>query len=359
LLAAVQHSRSLMQDLTAQWVRAFPRSPAALESDARALELLGEFSTAPATGDSALALLHRARRLPAANADSVRLAVAELRLLVKAGQFPAAQVLAESLLAMPNPVPDAAAQLAAVAILSGRPLLAASLQRQAAVTAMVWSEDGRRLSVPLALRELGLGLESYAAIGVPTDSIQALLLRAEQQLRSLVGVKERETVRQGLLGRAYSALGGRSDVPLPPAAGTGFLLPLWRALAAGDSATVRHGLAEAARRRQGLRPGDVAIDATLQEVLLHLRLLDTATAVAQLDGVLSALPTLGEDLVSRVDQSGALVRCMMLRARLAAAAGDSHIARQWSAPVLTLMRGADPTLKSELDSLRRVAAGPS
>jgi serine/threonine-protein kinase len=358
LIPAVLRGRGLMQELTARWVRAFPQSASALESHARALELLGEYSTTPGPGDSALSGLHRARQVTGSDADSLRLAVAELRLLVKQQQFTAAQSLAESLLAAPHPPADAASQLAGVAILSGRPLLAAALQRQAAVSAEVWSDDGRRLTVPLSLRELALGLESYAAIGAPRDSIVALLTRAEQQLQALVGPRQREEVRQGLFGRAYTALGARTDVRLPPTAGAGYLLPLWHALGAGDSAAARRGLAEAARRRQGLRPGDVAIDATLQEVLLHLRLLDTAAAVTQLDGVLSALPTLGEDLVSRVDQSGALLRCMMLRARLAAAAGDRHIARQWSAPVFALTRGSDPSLKVQLDSLRRLA-GPS
>jgi Tfp pilus assembly protein PilF len=103
----------------------------------------------------------------------------------------------------------------------------------------------------------------------------------------------------------------------------------------------------------------VPIETTLQEALLELRAGDTTAAATRLTEALSAMPTLGLDLLSRMPQAGSLVRAMMLRARLAARAGDAAAARTWAAGAATLWGAADPGLRADLEEMRRLAAGPS
>jgi hypothetical protein len=96
----------------------------------------------------------------------------------------------------------------------------------------------------------------------------------------------------------------------------------------------------------------VAIDATYQEAYLELGLGDTLAAIRRLDGALTALPTLGTDLVTEVPQAAGLVRSMALRAELAAARGDRDRTQWWAQAALALWSGGDAAVAPVLRRLR-------
>ena len=206
-----------------------------------------------------------------------------------------------------------------------------------------------------------LGLEAYAAVGAPADSVRRWVSTVNGQLRNQVRQGERPMIQEALVDPVYGAIGPGVDWSVLER-GTvegNSLLALRTALSRGDSAKVRAGLAQLARLRQGERPGDVAPEASLQEAWLELGLGDTAAATSRLDSMLLSLPTMGTDLTSRVQQTGALVRAMALRAKLAEAAGQHDIARRWAEPVATLWKGAEASMLPQLQQMERLTRRPS
>jgi hypothetical protein len=130
----------------------------------------------------------------------------------------------------------------------------------------------------------------------------------------------------------------------PKAGGNYRLVMQWK-LARGDTAGLRHDLAELREVRKDLRPGDVAFDGTYHEAWLLLAIGDTAEATHLLDLSLDALPTLGTYLLDQLPQVATLVRGMALRAQLAAESGDSGTAKRWANDVVVLWSGADRELQ--------------
>ncbi|MEO8140873.1 MAG: hypothetical protein ABI742_14565, partial [Gemmatimonadota bacterium] len=361
-LAAVEAGRRALRGLAAEWARSFPASPIALEAEAQAFERTGDVAGDHTLPDSALLRYREARKLAADPDDRIRLAASELRVLVKQGQFAAAAQFADSLLdAAPASGGESAGLLSGAAALVGRADLAADLARRAAGDAVVWGADGRVLQVPLALRETALAYEALSAVGGPADSLMRLRDRASRQLQGLVGQSARAAVEGALLDRSYALqYPGPGSVPLTRRPHpTDYLLEMQGALRGGDTVSVRQWLNEIGERRRDFRPVDVALEGVYQESLSALALGDTAAVVARLDAVLGALPTASSDLTGRVASAGSLVRAMMLRARLAAIAGDRITAKKWATPVTLLWARADAGLRAEVDEMRRLAAQPS
>ncbi len=141
-----------------------------------------------------------------------------------------------------------------------------------------------------------------------------------------------------------------------PASSGGYLAELRAAALRHDHATVRARFDELQRQRAPLRPGDIAIDATLQEAAVLLAVGDSAAAAAHLDAALSALPVLQLNF-DQVATTGSLVRAMVLRADLAARAGDRATAARWAASAATLWANADAPLQSTVRRMRSLA-GP-
>jgi hypothetical protein len=82
---------------------------------------------------------------------------------------------------------------------------------------------------------------------------------------------------------------------------------------------------------------------------------DTATAIALLDRTLGELPRYDPQILEDVAHSAAAVTAMMLRADLAAAAGDTSAARRWSTAVMVLRERADPVLQHQVQRMSRYA----
>ena len=347
--AAVARNRNLLREIGRDWIRAFPASPDAHEALARILEADGLL--APGGGrdeeNSALAQVRSGRSMAATPVQALRLAGAEVRLLLKLDQFSAAAALADSLLgAKRHPEPAQALLLAPLAALLGRAARAGELLGRA--------DFGASIDASPAARAAAANLLAHAALGVPGETLSPLEREVQRLIERTVRPERRGPVRAALLGvpavLAFPSAGLRPG--LAAARGQHYLADLQWSLAEGDTAGVRRQLATLAAARRGFRPGDVALDATYQEIWLTLAVSDPAQARGRLDSVLTALPALGAALTSEVPQAAALVRAMALRAELAAAASDAERARWWSNVVVTLWRGSDPALEPLVRRMR-------
>ncbi len=359
---AVAMSRRAVLQVTTEWVRAFPKSAEALASHGLALEVAGELTDGGTSTDSAQLMFRKARAAASDQSLQVQLASAELRILVKRGQYDRAERLADSLLAAsPSPSAKDAPYLAAAAVLRGRGALAASLARRAAPTEYFWGPDGQVLSVPLPLRETALALEVYAALGGPTDSVMELQRRARRQLETLVGQRGRQDLGMALFDRSYAMLyPAEGMLPVIPAhVPADYLLELQQLVAKRQGSEARQLLAEIRGRRRDLSAGDVSLEASLQEYQIELAIGDSTAAIAGLDAVLSSIPTLGSDLLGRVAPTAALVRTMALRARLAGRQGDAKTAKKYAGTVARLWEHADRGLAPVVVEMRRISATPS
>jgi tRNA A-37 threonylcarbamoyl transferase component Bud32/tetratricopeptide (TPR) repeat protein len=355
--AAVAHNRAVLRDITTEWVRAFPNSPEANEALALVLESAGDLAEQRHSEQSALGSVRRARAA-ATPVDRLRLAVIEVRLLLKLEDFGAARGLADSMLdASPDPDPGAAEQLAGLAALTGRAHRTAQLLARAAPDLTVES-DGRHVVVrPLSLARAAFALHGYAALGAPAESVTTLARRVNLLIDASIEPQRRDAMRYAIFDHPTEW-----SLPLlhaqPPRRGTPGERSrrlVW-ALERRDTLTIRATLDTVHEARSDVRPGDVAISGTYLEARVLLAIGDTGAATDLIRRPLEAMATLGTGLLDNVDQAAALVRAMALRADLATHAGDSVTARRWAAPVVELWSKADDsTLQATRERMRRIA----
>jgi len=345
--AAVAHNRDELRALILKWIAAFPSSANAYEALARILETTGELDLGAEPTRSALPAIRRARGLTQDPELALRAAVTETRLLFKLERFTAAAAIADSVLAAApaEPAPVMARPLGGLALLTGRVFRAAELLQRAAPldTPLTW--DGIAMpGAPMPVKQAGLQLMAYAALGQPAESLRAGKRRVEERVRSWAGPVNREQLRLAVLhvpmSLAFETI-GLSDVHRRDAGGD-YVLKIQWALVHGDTAAVRAELARQASFRSRARPGDVAIDGTYGEAGVLLQMHDTAAATAVLDFSLQALPTFGTYLLDQPEQIGCAIRAMALRAELAARARDTVTATRWAGAVVSLFQHADP-----------------
>jgi tRNA A-37 threonylcarbamoyl transferase component Bud32 len=348
--AAVARARSLLQELAGQWVAATPGSGRAHAARARSLEVEGVLG-GDGTGErSALAETRAALRLETDSVPRVDLGVAEIRLYLKLLRFHDAARVSDSMLAAtPDPGPEAAARLAAVAALLGRAHLAASLYSRA-----VADTSFHLPGVALTVKAAALRLLAYAALGAPAESISVLAAHVDTLVERWVLPPDRERVRHALLDDAAMLAFPtvRIDAGGPPTVQHFQYQAQWM-LANGDTARARRLLdAVGGLDRTSLVPGALLPIQVYHEAYLLLAVRDTADAQWLLDlGLdnLSAAPTF---IMQEVQQSASLVRAMALRAQLAGKMEQGATARRWAAAVDTLWSRCDPELQPLVDSLR-------
>ena len=357
--AAVARNRATLREIGRTWVRAFPASADAHEALALVLEATGAIGPARDEDESALAQVRRGRALATTSLQQLRLAAAEVRLVLKLDDFAAARRIADSVLEAARSLePDEALRVAPLAALTGRVRRTAALLVRAAPVAEVATPDGERIEgPPTPAVAAGLTLLAYSALGAPRDTLERLERRVQQLVDAAVRPERRPPLRAALLGvpavLAFPAAGPRPW--LRDVQGRSYLADLQERLAQGDTAEVRQRLAALVAARRLARPGDVAIDAMYQEAWLAFASGDAAGARTRLDATLTALPTLGNALLTEVPQAAALVRAMALRAELAASAGDGEQAQWWARAVVTLWSDADPLLQPVVRRMRVLA----
>ena len=337
---AINHQREMFRDVAASWRRSFPDDVAPREAMAVALELLGN--------PTALDTLQEARRLATTEEQRFGLAWEEVWLRTKfsvpdnLANLEAARGLADSLLGGAQTAPPGFAdRLASLAVLTGKADLAAWLVRRAEENAP------QQVPVPLRTSMAARALLVYAAVGAPLESLRTLEPRVAADIAAMTPVDRRRTTLSTLLGQpAGLSFPVYRFTSLTRLAGEGNpLLDAQLAFARGDTALARRIFDERRRARATLRPADLTLDITYPAAWTLLALGDRASAIAWLDPVLNAAPMYPPQSLSRIANAGALVRGMLLRARLAQEAGDAVTAQRWTRAAAVLWRDADPSLR--------------
>ena len=346
--AAVARNRNTLERLAASWTQEFPRSAAAFESLAHALELEGRLDGGGGTGITALSTLDHARALATDSADRIRLGVTRTRMLLVSGHFAAARALADSLLGTARAGDAAAAAaLKSLAALTGKVQRTVELMQQDTSDDRFLSMSGHVLQPPFAAAKEAGALLGYASLGAPRDSIAPARERVERALDSYVATGERAETREALLNTPLMlAYPVSPELSLSrPARPGDYLLDLQRAANRGDAAALHALLRSISRTRALSRPGELSIYFTFQEAWLLLQVGDTASATSELDGSLNALPTLNPYILDYVQDAAFLVRAMILRSDLAAKAKDVQASQRWASAVVDLWAGADEPLR--------------
>ena len=358
--AAVARNRQELRALIGTWIAAFPMSANAHEALALVLETTGELDLGPSPDRSALPAIRRVRSLTADPEQALRAMVAETRLLFKLERFAEAAKLADSVLAAApkDPSPIAARRLGGLALLTGHVYRAAQLLPRAAPLEKPMTWDGIEIAdAPIPVTQAALALMAYAAVGQPAESLRAGKRLVEQRVASWAGPMAREQLRLAVLavpmGLAFETI-GLSDVHRRDAGGD-YVIEIQWAMAHGDTAAARAELARQAGLRTRARAGAVAINGTYAEAGVLLQLRDTAAAIAGLDFALQSLPTMGTYLLEQPEQIGCAIRAMVLRADLAARAGDHATAARWGSAVATLWGPADAPLRATVARMQELA----
>ncbi|HTT68795.1 MAG TPA: serine/threonine-protein kinase [Gemmatimonadales bacterium] len=346
--AAAARGAELLHGLVAKWIAAFPRSAPAHAALAKTLEMEGSLADDGSGRPTALDQIREAMRLERDPEERVALAVGDVRLQLKLGEFDVAARVADSLLTTASdPSPEIARQLACTAALLGRPARAADLlERMAADTTF------GLLTLALPVKRAALRLMGFVALGAPTDSVRALGGRVDSLLRSWVDPAQRSTVRAALVNQLtpLPALGAAWDTSWVGWPGY-FLYDVALLLARGDTAAARARLAAARRTQAGMSPGDLLPVPVYPEAQLFLVVRDTAAAEWLLDRLLDNLASAQTSLIAEPRLAGALAQAMVLRAHLGMRRHQPDVARRWAAAASALWRGADPDLRSTMHGL--------
>jgi serine/threonine protein kinase len=322
--AAVLQQRKLLEKLARNWVTAFPNSASAAEVHAAALDLLGD--------ETALDELRRARALAESEEHRLNLMATEVFLQLKLSApsdvpgLVRALHLADSVLESKRPT-----QLsAAVAVLTGRALLAARLA----------TAHPRLLATDLSRSVVANGnaLLAFAAVGGPPDSISEARKRTEDAIERYVEPEGRTAAWQSTVGRAIPlAFPELRAVDVPPQFyGVDPLVDAVVALQRGDSMRVKQLIGSVA----GTRPGatfDVIFEETrlAHQVGMHREALE-AQRVA-----LSGLRTRPTVELMDLPKTGGLARSFAYYSRLFAEAGYLNESRLWATAFVILWCHAD------------------
>lgn len=351
-LAALQN-RAFLLRLVLRWIREFPQSADAYEALSVLQEAGGELRDERGNIPSALSAVLNAQKLSRSDGQRTLLAVREVRLRLKGGEFERARALSDSLLASADGPKGQSADLAGLAALTGRLDLTQHLLTPASILAGSYDLG------PLpnnAVMSVATSLFVRAALGACSEDLDGLAAQLDSLFESYVPPPQQRPLREALTQRSWSmAVPCRPAFALRVKSPADQLLRMQLAFARSQRSVVRAQLDSLAKLREDARPGDVSPDAMYQEAWLLAAIGDTTAAIRKLDLSLSALPTLGNSILDYVPQAAGLVRAMILRADLAAMRGDMTTAEKWSRAASTLWANADPSLQPVVRRMRSIA----
>jgi hypothetical protein len=354
--AAALRNRNALRTSAEAWVRAFPSDPAAYDTLARWSEISGGYAMIAGRQTPTVELLERARFLSHDSVQRLRLAIGEVRVLVKESRFDKAQALADSLRrsGMESHNRDVAG-IVGIAVLLGRVHDAIPLIPLSPGDHRVQLPDGRFWIAPRPISEAAAALMTYAAFGVSAETVHVHARETSQLIHSYVPDSgEAARIEGVLVTRPLLYLRTRDLTPDEfRLESPNEIARAVFAVARGDTADGRRRLQRLKVVEQGKSPGN-DIRAAIPVAQTWLALRDTAEAIRRLDAVLRTLPVLDLRLLTEVEEPALLVRTLALRAELAAGLGDSPTALSYSNAVLTLWKNADSVLNPVLQSMRSI-----
>jgi hypothetical protein len=301
--------------------------------------------------DSAIALVMGGGDADEKRHDVPRLQARKIRIHFKRGEFAAARILADSLLAAP-PAPSVSEELMWVAVLTGRADLAAQYYQPYLRTRTL-----RGGTVPPNVAVPASKYYMYAALGICGESLSSARDDLETALRDYITDDIRATLRGDLSARPVflSAPCTKAESALLLPAGGDQVILAQQAFARGERQRARTMLIATANAQRGQRPGDLSPEYVFQQAWIRTQLGDTAAAESAIDGVLGALPTFSAATLKEPGGAAAFGRLMALRAEIAAKKGDGRTARRWAGALNDLWASSDPPLRRVAGEVRSLA----
>jgi tetratricopeptide (TPR) repeat protein len=360
--AAVARNRERLARVASEWARAFPNSATALETFGQALELQGRLDGPDSTQAWAAVYFRRARSVAGDTGARLTASLGELRVLVKLGRYDRARKLADSLLARSSKVSgEEAGMLAGAAALTGRPLLAAELARQAGPNVRFATTSGDELSLPPALKASALAYLALAAFQVPADSLRAVDQRILSLIELVVDRRDRPAVVNATIAvpraLAFPAMG--NAMTYQGTIGGNLLLRVQADLLRSDTASAHALLLRPWGSGRQVLASEVPLDLALRESQMLLLLGDTVAGRQRLEQTLSSLPATGLGLLGdnphiSIPQAAAVPLALALGADLAAYRGDHDTARKLAGDALSLIDQRSEPMQPLVERLRRL-----
>ncbi|HKR09278.1 MAG TPA: serine/threonine-protein kinase [Gemmatimonadaceae bacterium] len=348
-LAIAKDAEELLTFAT-EWVSASGQDPNAYEALADMLEVHGDISDETSPLRSALAAIREGVRWTSDSSQLFRFRTREVWIRFKRGEFATAKQLSDSLIAAhPRPSLADAQNLIGLVALTGR---ATSFGQLAAITGAGVPDAFK--NVPDAVNTAAAKVFARAALGLCGSPVDEARTELNDALDRYVAPAAVPSMKAAILARPLTMLGpctgGRSTLEIQKPRDR--IARMQQALARGDRATFLATADSITARTSTRRPGDLSPDFLYQQAWLRAAFGDTASAVAQLDRWLRALPGLSPPAMREAGSAAAIVRAMMLRADIAAARGDNRTAQKWAGTVSVLWSGADTSLQSELQRMK-------
>jgi hypothetical protein len=357
LLAAVTRNREVIRAFIEDWVRRSPTDAAAIDSLAMWSELAGGFAQVNGHRVTSSELLHRARSMVTDSVEQVRLAAAEVRDLLRHGDFEQVRRKGDSLYRAnaTKRFPDLA-EVAGLAALLGHLRETIRLLPLQPSHFNVPLPNGSFWTPPPPMTDAAAALETYASFGVPRDSVRALARRTAEMVRSFVPDEDQaDVIRSVLVAAPLSYVDPRESMlsgfrlQAPDEATRAVL-----ALAVGDTSGARQQLLRIQALQRLRMPGD-GLKFAYRMAVVELALGDTASAIAALDDIVETIPVLNNVILNEVQTVGALIRTFALRATLARGTHDQAKAVQSAGIVQVLLRDSDPELGPLMSEMRSIA----
>ncbi len=354
--------------LATAWTEAAPDDPNAQEMLAGILETAGQLD---GSGAAALKSIKTARntalKVKSSDVLRLRLASSQVRLLLKLNRFHEARLLSDSAISWDLARVDGdAAQAEADTLRSGLFAIGGRMQRVIDL-AQKRSDDylirlpsGEKKKIPAELGSEVIRLEAFAAFGMPRDSILALDSRIRDGIQSFVPSAQTAAYGVAILRRplslALQVVGAKPTASLGPSADP--FINAVRAVDAGDLRLARKLADSVETLRSGSAPGEITMDAIVQQAWLRWATGDPAAAARILDTALRGLSRAPPNLLHDPILASALIRAMEFSSDLAARRGDDATRAKWSAAAAELWTNADPVLKSSVLAGASPVPGP-
>lgn len=338
---ALTRQRRILLDVANGWSRAFPSSSSALHTLALARELVGD--------QSALGTYREARELATDPRQRAKVGMAEVLLRVRLATprdtsgLRGAVALGDSILSgWGDGWPPGDADVAGLAVLLGRPALAARMARAAVGGADLAG------SIPTEVAREADALLAFAAVGAPADSARSLEERIYRLVDQSVPPSEVRGVLQGVLEQpAFLAFPNTTLRYLDDPE-----LPMGRYARA--IALLQSGETERAVRTLGDPFPEAGWDALLSRANVLSEAGRRATALALLQTHLEGLSVADPAEIGTVPRLGALVRALALRAELEAVLGSGEVAAQWARATQMLWQGGEDAVFPVVDRMRSI-----
>jgi tetratricopeptide (TPR) repeat protein len=358
---AITRNKDRIRKYATLWTTQAPDDPAAHEMMADLLEASGELDGARL---SAATELSKARTLAATSRDTsaqmfltrIRLAYTQVRVFVRQGNFAAAGVLADSVLAWEArpALDDKTGQAISdfrwrLSALRGNVEQVNQIEQQYASLYQVRLPSGIERPGPVIARD-AIALANYASFGHPRDSILQTMKRLSANIPALVPPSKVGAMKSAILATplamAAPAIGFGPVTDLAPSSDP--IVRVAQALGRGNRRLAKQYLDSLAALHVDRAPGEITFDVTVQESWLNATVGDSARAAKLLDNSLSGLLRAPPSMLGSARLIISLVRAMSFRAELAGKMNQPKTAEHWNSAVAQLW--GTSTSKSSMGS---------